>query len=115
MTDVQRIQSLYELSGSYRQVAREMHISRNTVRKYLRQIDEVREGTRSEILPSIREINQPRHIVTDEIISLIHSLLESNQIRPKKQRLNAQLSDLNQIQRYHRNPSFIHRDRSPNI
>jgi len=45
MTDVQRMQTLYAITSSYRQVAREMHVSRNTVIKYLRKVDEVREGT----------------------------------------------------------------------
>jgi len=91
MTDVQRMQTLYELYGSYRQVAREMQISRNKVRKYLRQIEEVREGIRTEILPANRIITQPSRVVTDEIISLVHSLLESNQNRPKKQRLTGKM------------------------
>jgi Fic family protein len=85
------MQTLYDQYGSYRQVAREMKASRNTVRKYLRQVDEVRDGTLPEILPNPREIVQPRRVVTDEVISLIHSLLESNVNRPKKQRLTAQM------------------------
>ena len=91
MTDVQRMQTLYNLHGSYRQVASEMNASRNTVRKYLRQVDEVRDGTRVEIFPNPREINQPRRIVTDEVISLVHSLLESNLNKPKNQRLTARM------------------------
>ena len=89
VTDVQRMQTLYDLYGSYHRVAKEMNASRNTVRKYLRQVDDVRKGTRSEILPKSREINQPPRVVTDEVISLVHSLLESNLNKPKKQRLTA--------------------------
>lgn len=89
MTDVRRMQTLYALSGSYRQVAREMHISRNTVRKYLRKVDDVREGTEAEIFEQPREITQPRRIVTEELTSLVHSMLESNQSKPRKQRLTA--------------------------
>ena len=46
MADIQQMATLYRLYGSYSQVARELHISRNTVKKYLRQLDEVREGLR---------------------------------------------------------------------
>jgi transposase len=91
MTDIQRMQTLYELYGSYRQVAREMHVSRNTVKKYLHRIDDVREGSHTEILPVNRETSQPRRVVTDLIISLVHSLLEANQKKPKKQRLTAKM------------------------
>ena len=91
MTDVQRMKTLYDLSGSYRHVAREMRVSRNTVRKYLRRVDEVRAGNRSEILPQVREIKQPRRVVTDELLSLVHSLLESNQEKPRKQRLTGKM------------------------
>ena len=91
MTDVQRMRTLYDLYGSYRQVAREMNASRNTVRKYLRLVDEVHDGTRYEIFPRTREIKQPRRIVTDEVISLVYSLLESNLNKPKKQRLTAKI------------------------
>ena len=88
MADVQRMVTLYSLYGSYSQVARELHISRNTVKKYLRQIAKVREGLRSEILPESRTIHQPRRIITHEIIDQVHSLLKSNEQRPRKQRMN---------------------------
>lgn len=88
MVDVQQMATLYGLYGSYSRVARELNISRNTVKKYLRQIEEVREGLRTEILPESRTIHQPRRIVNDEIIDQIHTLLKSNENRPKKQRLN---------------------------
>lgn len=88
MRDVQQMATLYRLYGSYSRVARELHISRNTVKKYLRQLDEVREGLRTEILPESRTIHQPRRIVTDEIIDQIHTLLESNEHRPRQQRMN---------------------------
>ncbi|WP_409340204.1 IS21 family transposase [Methanospirillum stamsii] len=88
MADVQRMATLYHLYGSYSQVARELHISRNTVKKYLRQLSEVRDGIRTEILPESRTIHQPRRIVTDDIIDQIHTLLESNEDRPRKQRMN---------------------------
>ena len=91
MTDVQRMQTLYDLSGSYRHVAREMQVSRNTVRKYLRRIDEVRAGNRTEILSKTREIQQPRRVVNGELLSFVHSLLESNQEKPRKQRLTGKM------------------------
>lgn len=72
-------------------VAREMRVSRNTARKYLRRIDEVRAGNLSEILPQVREIKQPRRVVTDELPSLVQPLLESNQEKPRKQRLTGKM------------------------
>jgi transposase len=85
------MKTLYDLSRSYRHVAREMRVSRNTVKKYLRRIDEVGAGNRSEILPQVREIKQPRRVVTAELLSLVHSLLESNQGKPRKQRLTGKM------------------------
>ena len=61
MADVQRMVALYTLYGSYMRVAKELHSSRNTVKKYLRQVNEVREGTRVEILPKTDKFpNLPR-------------------------------------------------------
>jgi len=88
MADIQQIVASYNRCGSLSQVARELHISRNTVKRYLRRVEEVRCGTRDEILPEDRNIQQPRRSVTDEILFFIHSLLEENLTRPKKQRMN---------------------------
>lgn len=65
-----------------------MHVSRNTIKKYIRRYYEVRSGIRDEILPKDRQILQPRRSITDEMILYIHSLLEENKTRPKKQRMN---------------------------
>jgi biotin operon repressor len=100
MADVQQMATLYRLYGSYSQVARDLHISRNTVKKYLRQIDEVRDGLRAEILPEKRTIHQPRRIVTQEIIDRVHSLVESNEHRPKKQRLNGRQKEVKRAKDY---------------
>jgi transposase len=89
MVEIQQIVASYNRCGSYSQVAREFHISRNTVKKYVLRVNEVRSGLRDEILPSNREIIQPPRVVTDEILLLIHTLLEQNLIRPRKQRMNA--------------------------
>ena len=83
IADVQRMKMLYDMSGSYRHVARELHTSRNTVKKYLRQLDEVRDGLRTEILPESRTIHQPRRKVTEEIIDQIHNLLKTDEHPPK--------------------------------
>jgi len=88
MADIQQIVACYNRCGSLSQVARELHISRNTVKRYLRRVEEVRRGIRDEILPESRQIQQPRRSVTDEIVFFIHSLLEENLTRPKKQRMN---------------------------
>jgi transposase len=88
MTDIQQIVASYSRCGSLSQVARELHISRNTVKRYLRRVEEVRCGIQDEILPKDRKIQQPRRSVTDELLFFIHSLLEENLSRPKKQRMN---------------------------
>jgi len=49
---------LYELYGSYRKVARELSISRNTAKKYVLRVKDVQEGTADEILP-----NGPRGLI----------------------------------------------------
>ena len=87
MEDIQKIISSYNRCGSYSEVAREMHVSRNTIKKYIRRYYEVRSGIRDEILPKYRKIDQPRRSITDEMIHFIHSLLEENLTRPKKQRM----------------------------
>jgi DNA-binding CsgD family transcriptional regulator len=38
MADIRRIVDLYELYGSYKKVARELSISLNTTKKYLRRV-----------------------------------------------------------------------------
>jgi transposase len=88
MIDLQRMETLYRLYGSYSRVAKELRASRNTVKKYLRQLEEVRAGTRTEILPNNREIHPPRRVLSPEAILMIHSLLEENLTHPKKQRMN---------------------------
>ena len=94
MAEIQQIVASYTRCGSYSQVAREFHISRNTVKKYVLRVNEVRSGLREEILPLNREIIQPPRVVTNEILTLINFLLEQNLTRPRKQRMNArQISD----------------------
>ena len=41
MADIRRIVDLYELYGSYKKVARELDISLNTAKKYLRRVNDV--------------------------------------------------------------------------
>lgn len=88
MEDIQKIIASYNRCGSYSQVAREMQVSRNTIKKYIRRYYEVRSGILGEILPKDRQIVQPRRSITDEMILSIHSMLEENMARPKKQRMN---------------------------
>ena len=58
MTEIQQIVASYTRCGSYSHVAREFHISHNSVKKYVLRENEVRSGLREEILPSNREIIQ---------------------------------------------------------
>ena len=89
MADVRRIVDLYELHKSYKKVARELNISRNTVKKYLHQVKDVQEGLAEEIIPKNRKIVQPSRVLTDLVRQKIHQYLESNMGCPKKQRLTA--------------------------
>lgn len=94
MVEIQQIVASYNRCGSYSQVAKEFHISRNIVKKWILRVNEFRSGIWEEIIPLNRAIKQPRRVITNEILTLIHSLLEQNRTRPRKQRMNAwQISD----------------------
>jgi hypothetical protein len=89
MADMHRIVDLYELYGSYKKVARELSISPNTAKKYLRRINDVKDVTVEEILPKDRKIVQPSRVLTETVRLKIHQYLESNLEQPRKQRLTA--------------------------
>jgi transposase len=89
MVDIRRIVDLYDLYKSYRRVARELNISRNTVKKYVLRVKDVQDGSAAEILPKNREIIQPSRVLTEPVRHKIHEHLESNLNRPKKQRITA--------------------------
>ena len=89
MADIRRIADLYELYGSKRRVARELKLSRNTVKKYLNKITSVQEGTDDELLPKDREIAQHSHVLTETIRQKIHQYLKSNLEQLKKQQITA--------------------------
>ena len=89
MADIRRIVDLYELYGSYKKVARELSISPNTAKKYLRRIKDLQDGEADEILPKNRKIIQPSRVLTEIVRQKIHQYLESNLDHPRKQRLTA--------------------------
>ena len=89
MQDVDRIRQLYQETGSCRKVADIMGISRNTVTKYLNRIEDCKNGDSEEIVPIIRNLQRPKPALSDDIANKIHTYLEENQKKPKKQRLNA--------------------------
>lgn len=89
MPDIERIVSLYELYKSYKRVAKELRISRNTVRKYVHRVEDVHQGKTEKILPENRNIQRTRHILTDTIREKIHQYLESSLQNRKKQRITA--------------------------
>ena len=91
MATVKKLLESYERTGSYRQTAREMRVSHNTVRKYVLRAQAAREGMIEEIVPRDREIRQPGRVVTPEVRDRIHRILEKNRKKPKKQRCNAKL------------------------
>ena len=76
MADIRRIVDLYELYGSYKKVARELSISRNTVKKYVHQVKDVQDGLAEEILPKDRKIIQPSRVLTETVRQKIHQYLE---------------------------------------
>jgi len=88
MADICRIIDLYKLYASYKKVARELGISRNT-KNYVLWVKDVQEGTADEILPKDRRITQPSRILTETILQKIHQYLESNLEHPRKYRLTA--------------------------
>jgi len=58
--DVEKVLELYDYSGSIRFVAKQMHISRNTVSKYLKRVEQYRLKERPSIIyrsPSHRKIS----------------------------------------------------------
>jgi transposase len=89
MADVRRIVDLYELRDSYKGVARELNISKNTVKKYLHRVNDEKNGSVEEILPKNRKIIQPSRVLTEPVREKIHQHLESNLGHPRKQRLTA--------------------------
>lgn len=58
MEDIHTIITSYNRCGSYSQVAREMHVSRNTIKKYIWRYYEVRSGIRDEILLKYQKIGR---------------------------------------------------------
>lgn len=88
MSEIKRILELYETYGSMRKVSAELGLSRNTVKKYIERVNQVKQGSREEILPHKREIHRPCNVLTSETRDKIHQILEENQDRPRKQRWN---------------------------
>ena len=89
MVDIRRVVDLYDLYKSYRRVARELKISRNTVKKYVLRVKDVQCGLADEIFPKNREIIQPSRVLSKPVRQKIHNHLESNLNCPKKQRITA--------------------------
>jgi len=54
MVDIRRIVDLYDLHKSYRRVARELKISRNTVKKYVLKVKDVQRGLAMRSFPKPR-------------------------------------------------------------
>ena len=89
MADIRRIVDLYKLYGSYRKVARELNISRNTVKKYLIKVEDVQDGSADEILPKDQQNTSASRVLTEAVMNKIHQYLESNLEHPRKQKLTA--------------------------
>jgi len=77
MADIRRIVDLYELYGSYKKVARELSISPNTVKKYLRRVKDLQEGEADGILPKDRKIIQPSRVLTESVRQKIYQYLST--------------------------------------
>jgi len=80
MVDIRRIVDLYDLYKSYRRVARELKISRNTVTKYVLKVRDAQVGLADEILSKNREIVQTSLVLSQSVRQKIHELLELNLI-----------------------------------
>ena len=81
----QQILELYDQSGSIRFVAKQMDISRNTVSKYLKRVEQYRLKEKPSIIyrkPSHRKISP-------ETVERVHALLEENKVKPVKLRFTA--------------------------
>ena len=89
MAEIKRITELYDLHKSHKRVARDLGISKNTVKRHINRVNDVREGRAETINPKSRQVKQPARVLTQEICKLIHTYLESNLEKPKKQRLTA--------------------------
>jgi len=89
MEDVDRMRLLHQETGSIRKVAKIMGISRNTVKNYLNRIEECKNGHAKEIIPVNVNRERTGPACTNEVKEKIYSILEDNQNKPKKQRLNA--------------------------
>ena len=63
MSDIMQMVELYNRYGSIRKVAKELNISRNTVKKYIKRSQSVNQGIEKEIIPKDRQIQR---------LSLIH-------------------------------------------
>lgn len=88
MEDVIEMEALYDHHHSYSMVARELNISRNTVKKYLRLLKEVKEGARDEIFPH-RVIHARKRVLTDDIIASIHTILADDLKKQRGKRITA--------------------------
>jgi transposase len=66
-----------------------MGISRNTVTKYLNIIEDCQNGNIEEIISLNQNPQRTKSALSDAVVNKIHTYLEENQKRPKKQRLNA--------------------------
>ncbi|MGC8638185.1 MAG: IS21-like element ISKol1 family transposase, partial [Athalassotoga sp.] len=85
MYDVEKILELYDQSGSIRFVARQMHISRNTVSKYLKRVEQYRLKEKPSII-----YRKPAHRkISPETVERVHALLEENKVKPVKLRFTA--------------------------
>jgi len=88
MSEIKRIVELYELYSSIRRVSKELKVSRNTVKKYIKRVQSVKQGVETEILPQNRYIRRSCSVVTPAITEEIYRLLEENLNLPRKQRWN---------------------------
>lgn len=85
MYDVEKILELYDQSGSIRFVARQMDISRNTVSKYLKRVEQYRLKEKPSII-----YRKPAHRkISPETVERVHALLEENKVKPVKLRFTA--------------------------
>jgi transposase len=86
MYDVAEILKYYNEYGSIREVQRHTRISRNTIAKYLARVEENKKDQSLEIIRSKQRTMSKR---TNELISLVNTLLEENKSKHVKLRYTA--------------------------
>jgi transposase len=89
MVEIKDIIRCYEKYGSIKKTAHRLDVSINTVRRYVRQMDSMDNGSPPDFLTAERKVVQPPRVLTNEVKEKIHEYLESSEYNRGKQRITA--------------------------